>query len=446
MRRPHAHPRPLDGRGRRRRAPRILTRSSTASLADSPEGSGTSSKIGPIAASAAKLLGSGVISAVALTIITSNRWHLLDPGVGVSLVLFLQWQAFGLTIAKLGVDQVIFAAITENPKRRILTSPHMRRRAIPLALAFGVLVALVFNPWYGIACFASMILDTESVLLLADLNARERYTSVMTASLLNYPLFFLFLFGLQVWRPVTIGLALGLFVLTSFARWAWLIFNRSFPTALPTLSIQGTGLTGIAPLLNFLMFRVDQVLLGTTVVSTLVATVGSDFIRQLLFLGRYQELLSGGIAILTGMLLPRLHLRYPFVARDLVRTAATRRWSILGYVGAVAVSLAVYTLVWRGAPLPAILLICAAVSALLILPANALTYSMIRQGHLLGLVRNLAVAVTIGLATVVASYKLAAPMIFVVAVPLQLVVFVALVLTSNWLDRRHPYEHGQAVE
>ena len=261
-----------------------------------------------------------MISAVALTIITSNRWHLLDPQVGVRLVLFLQWQAFGLTIAKLGVDQVIFAAITDNPQRRLLTSAHMRRRAIPLALAFRVLVAAVFDPWYGLACLASMLLDTESILLLADLNARERYTSVMTASLLNYPLFFLFLFGLQVWHQVSIGLALALFVMTSITRWAWLVLTRSVTTALPSLSIQGTALTGIAPLLNFLMFRGDQVLLGTTVISTLVATVGSDFIRQLLFLGRYQELLSGGIAILTGMLLPRLHLRYPFVVRDLVKT------------------------------------------------------------------------------------------------------------------------------
>jgi hypothetical protein len=422
------------------RASKPLTRPSTPSLTTSPEASGNSSNIGSLAASAAKLLGSGVISAVALTIITSNRWHLLDSGVGVSLVLFLQWQAFGLTVTKLGVDQVIFAAITENPQRRVLTAAHMRNRALPLALVFSLVVAVVFDPWYGVACFVSTLLDTQSILLLADLNARERYTGVMTASLLNYPLFFLFLFGVQAWHHVTIGLALGLFVMTSFTRWAWLTFHRSFPIALPTLSIQGTGLTGIAPLLNFLMFRVDQVLLGTAVVSTLVATIGSDFIRQLLFLGRYQELLSGGIAILTGMLLPRLHLRYPFVVRDLVRTATSRRGSIFAYVGAVALSLAVYSLVWRGAPIPTILLTCAAVSALLILPANALTYSMIRQGHLRGLVRNLVIVVTIGLGTIVASYVFAAPMIFVIAVPLQLAVFVVLALTSNWLARQHPYE------
>src|SRR5207249_3109236 len=103
-------------------------------------------------------------------------------------------------------------------------------------------------------------------------------------------------------------------------------------------------------------------------------------------------------------------------------------------------SLAVYSLVWRGAPIPTILLTCAAVSALLILPANALTYSMIRQGHLRGLVRNLVIVVTIGLGTIVASYVFAAPMIFVIAVPLQLAVFVVLALTSNWLARQHPYE------
>jgi hypothetical protein len=208
---------------------------------------------------------------------------------------------------------------------------------------------------------------------------------------------------------------------------------------LPTVSCRGTALTGVAPLLNFLMFRVDQVLLGTTFVATVVATVGSDFVRQILFLGRYQELLAGAIAMLTGILLPRLHLRYPFAARDLMRTAATRRWLTLGYAGAVPLSLAAYSVVWRGSPLPVILLLSVAVSALLILPANALTYSMIRQGHLRGLVRNLGIAVTIGLGTIVASYVFNMPRIFVVAVPLQLVVFVLLALTSGWLSSEHPY-------
>ncbi len=420
--------------------PTILTRPSTPSLTSPPEGSPSASNIRSLVASAAKLLGSGVVSALALTIITSNRWHLLDPGVGISLVLFLQWQAFGLTVTKLGVDQVIFAAITDNPHRRVVTTAHMRRRAAPLGLAFSLVVSVVFNPWYGLACFLSLVLDTQSILRLADLNARERYTSVMTASLLNYPLFFLLVFGLQVWRPVTIGLALAMFVMTSVARWAWLSVHRSLHSRLPALSCQGTALTGVAPLLNFLMFRVDQVLLGTTVVTTFVATIGSDFVRQLLFLGRYQELLSGGIAMLTGILLPRLHLRYPFSIREILMTAATRRWLILVHIIGVGLSLAAYTLVWRGAPLPTILLVSVAVSALLILPANVLTYSMIRQGHLRGLVRNLAVAVAIGLGTIVASYIFGAPKVFVIAVPLQLTFFVSLALSSSWLARQHAYE------
>ena len=246
-----------------------------------------SSDIGSLAGSAAKLLGSGVVSALALTIVTSNRWNLLDPGVGVTLVLFLQWQILGLTLTKMGIDQIIFAAVTENPRQQPTARAHMLRRALPLGILFSVLVAVVFGPWYGLACLFSLVLDTHAILLLADLNARERYTEVMVASLLNYPLFFLLVFGLQAaWRPVTTGIVLVLFVLTSVTRWVWLTFNRSAPSTFQTISYQGTALTGAVPLLNFLMFRVDQVLLGTTFVTTLVATVGSDFARQLLFASR----------------------------------------------------------------------------------------------------------------------------------------------------------------
>jgi len=51
----------------------------------------------------------------------------------------------------------------------------------------------------------------------------------------------------------------------------------------------------------------------------------------------------------------------------------------------------------------------------------------------------LAVAVTTGMGIVVASYSFNVPMMFVVAVPLQLVVFVLLTLTSSWLASEHPY-------
>jgi hypothetical protein len=301
------------------------------------------------------------------------------------------------------------------------------------------MVAAVFGPWYGLACFLSLMFDTDAILLATDLNAREHYTGVMTASLLNYPLFFLLMFSLQVWYPVTIGLALTLFVMTSFTRWAWLTVTRPSPSALPTYTCQGTALTGVVPLLGYLMSRIDQVLLGTTFIATFAATVGDDFVRQILFLGRYQELLSGGLAMLSGILLPRLHLRYPFVVRGLLTAAASRRWLIVAYVLAVVLSLAAYGVVWRGAPLPSVLLASAAASGLLTLPANVLTYSMIRQGDIRGLVRNLAVAVTIGLGVILAAYMFDAPMVFVLSVPLQLGIFVSLSLTSSWLARQHSY-------
>ena len=141
-----------------------LTRPTSSPMTNTAEVPERSADIGSIAASAAKLLGSGLVSAFALTIITSNRWHLLDPGVGVMVVLFLQWQTLGLTLTKMGLDQVIFAAVTENPHRRPSTTAHIRRRAVPLGLVISALVAAIFGPLYGLACFVSLVLDTQSIL------------------------------------------------------------------------------------------------------------------------------------------------------------------------------------------------------------------------------------------------------------------------------------------
>jgi hypothetical protein len=386
------------------------------------------------------LLGSGVMSALALTIITSNRWHLLDPEVGVKLVLFLQWQVLGLTLTKLGVDQIIFAAVTENPHRRASTRIHMQRRAFPLGAVFGILVTVVFGPWVSAGCVTSLLFDTQSTFLAAELNARERYSEVTIASLLNYPLFFSIIFALQVWHPLGFAPVLAIFVLTSVVRWVWLSRRASDLRRLPAFSCQGTTLTGVAPLLNFLMFRVDQVLLGTTLISALVSSVGGDFLRQLLFAGRYQELASGGLTLLTGILLPRLHIPYPVARTELLKAASRGRWLVVAYGVAMIAPLAGYSLLWRGPRLSLVLLGCTAASAFLILPANALTYSMIRQGHLRGLIRNLAVAVITGIVIISAGYAWVAPRAIMFVVPVQLGVFVVLAFTRSWLMRERLYD------
>jgi len=388
--------------------------------------------LGLFAANAAKLVGSGVVSALALSVITSNRWHVLDPNVGVTLVLFMQWQILGLTLTKMGIDQMIFAAITHDSAQKPDTRKHMLSRALPVSLIFAVLVVLVFGPWAGAACFASLLFDTKAVLILAELNAREKYTDVMIANMLNYPLFFALVFGLQLWTPVSLPLVFLVFVFTSFARWAWLSIAIRHETPLPERQFEGTVLSGLPPLLNLLLFRVDQVLLGTTAIMTLVATVGNDFVRQILFVDRYPEIVSGGLTALTGLLLPRLYLHYPFTIQELIASSAKRWWLIAVYVLIMVLPLALYALLWRGAPLSPILLAAGAVSAILILPTNALTYSMIRQGYLRGLVRNLTIAVLTGLIVIAAGYAFRVPFGVVVAVPLQLLVFVVTTLVMSW--------------
>src|SRR2546428_13306482 len=97
-----------------------------------------SSDIGSLAGSAAKLLSSGVVSALALSIVTSNRWNLLDSGVGVTLVLFLQWQIIRLTLTKMGIDQIIFAAVTQNPRHQPPATAHMLRPPRPFRILLHV--------------------------------------------------------------------------------------------------------------------------------------------------------------------------------------------------------------------------------------------------------------------------------------------------------------------
>jgi hypothetical protein len=382
----------------------------------------------------ASLLGSSVVGALGFILIASNRWQLFDPAIAVFIILFVQWQTLGLTVSKLGVEQTVFALVSERNGINLDTGGYLLRSVLPLSALFALAVLYVFSPWCAAVAFLSVILDSASLILMAEFNARGFFRVTTVGNLLNYPLFFLLLFALNPVVTMNQDWALALFLLTSTARWCWLRQNRR-QAAGETVTIACTTAMGVQQALNYLLFRFDQVLLALLGLKTQFG----ETVALYVFLAKFPELAAGVLVIAGTVAFPKRYLHYPVEYGALWQGTRRNAARIAGYLLSCGVAALLYTRVWKGAAIPWLLVLPFLLHALLILPANNLTYSMLRQGYLGGLVRKLAWSGAAGAALVLllgaARDLTALPWL----IPAQLLAFILQGLCLGWGKQRVLY-------
>src|SRR5438105_1329645 len=84
-----------------------------------------------------QLIGSGALGALGLSLLASNRWRVLPEPDVARVLLFIQWEALGLTVAKCGLDTVLFAVVTRSPEVEFAIGRTIVRRLAPLAVLVG---------------------------------------------------------------------------------------------------------------------------------------------------------------------------------------------------------------------------------------------------------------------------------------------------------------------
>jgi hypothetical protein len=136
-----------------------------------------------------KLLGAGTLSAICLVLISSGRLKIFSPDDTVRFLFYLQWQLLGLTIAKLGLDQLIYSWVIENKKARLTFLQVCQKIAIPIAF-FAVISLPKFSYFELLVLVLSLFFDTFSLISINTLNALNAFRKTSFASYLNYPLFF----------------------------------------------------------------------------------------------------------------------------------------------------------------------------------------------------------------------------------------------------------------
>jgi len=381
------------------------------------------------------LLGSSVISAIGFIIIASNRWVAFDPAAAVSLILFVQWQTLGLTIAKTGMEQVVFALVTEDDGAYLDPARYVFRKAAPLAGIFSLAVLFVFSPWAACVAFCTILLDTWSLIIMADLNARQRFKTTALSNLFNYPLFFIVIFALNHASRLDTNVTLAVFLASSALRWLWLWSNRTARAGRREVDCTANVRMGTQQALNYLLFRADQIILAVLGLKMQMdSTVG-----MYVFLAKFPELVSGVMVVAGTVIFPRMYIRYPFDRQALLGAVRAHSGYIAGYTAAVAAALFAYLALWNGQAIPLYLAVPFLVQSLCIVLANNITYSTLRQGYLQRLLVNLTRAVLAGGVIFLFLQHDFSIRTLSWIVPVQLLLFIGLSLTLGWGRRRELY-------
>jgi len=192
---------------------------------------------------------------------------------------------------------------------------------------------------------------------------------------------------------------------------------------------------GVQQALNYLLFRADQIVLAILGLQLQSLNDAGMYI----FLAKFPELAAGIMVVAGTVLFPRIYISYPCDIRQLLGALVKHGPLAAGYVAALALSMYVYLLLWKGPDISPWLLLPFLLHTMVIVLVNNITYSALRQGYLRRLLTNLALAVSVGLAVAVQLHFGFNVFALAWIVPVQLLVFITLTFALNWGRTRQLY-------
>lgn len=374
------------------------------------------------------LLSSGVIAAVGFMLIVSQRWLLFDQKLAAFIILFVQWQLLGFAVSKIGIEHLIFAIVSNDEKKHFAGVKFIGTIVVPVSLVFSLAVAVVFSPWAGLVAFGSIVLDSYSLIITADLNARGLYSVTSVSNLINYPLFFIILFSLNYAGWLNADVALTVFLFSSLLRSLWLARKKYVPINFEEFTSDVNLKMGVQQVFNFLLYRMDQIVLA-------VFGLKGQFdenISMYIFMAKFPEILTSVVVILGTVIFPKAYVRYPFTLHSLLVQLKRFKFFLPGYALLLAVLMYAYTIFWNGTTSPLYLVPPFLLNALIMIFANNISYSMLRQGYLQRLIVNMILAVMTGFLLTLLFMGGINMYLLSWIVPIQMIVFVALSLTAQW--------------
>jgi hypothetical protein len=319
----------------------------------------------------ALLISPAAVNAGGLYLMSAGRIAGIEPDASVKFLLFLPWQALGITIVKCGVDSWILSRAVDWPGRSLELRSLVLKRYVPLALAVGFLLCSRLAVEVCVVAAVTALMDALAAVLTNEMAAQARVKAAGAASMLKFPLFFGLTFVVALFGHVGSQLLLVLFFVTSALRLCLLLWLR--PAGRTASEWPKTGSLALQQVLNYGLFKNDQ--LATGIINR--AGTGTDAL--FVYLARFPELISVVVTATGPLIYPQLYAQRD--APGFVGMPA--QWRTVVAVALVVAMALVYAatgtqVAAHGAwpLLPAVTL-----SGLLVVPVNYRTYALLREQH-----------------------------------------------------------------
>ncbi len=303
----------------------------------------------------------------------------------------------GITIAKYGTDQVVLSKL--KPDNFIALRLLYRNRVVPLILIFCLITGFIKSFIYALYFLPVLPMEVFSVIVSVELNISRKYTKAALIVFFGYPLILTLVFILGMFHRITEHGVFIVFLVSSLLRFMTALLARN-KVAEEDIAIT-SYLLPLQQVGNYIMFRMDQVIIAGGLSAAFFIKEFS--VTQYLFLAKFPDLSSGIIVGLAPILYKKLGDHSRFSIRDLLRDKNFRGISLTLFLAQIVAYTFFLKLKQPGHGI--LIYFPFLLSTLLILPANLITYVLLKSNdvkkiNMLNLVAILAGLLIVGTALV----------------------------------------------
>lgn len=363
-----------------------------------------------------------MLGAVCIAFMTAGKVSFVSADASASLAIFIALQMLGVTIVKAGLDSYVFAQASTQQKNDLYNfRPVFSKVLVYFWIAISIASYFYIGSWLGIVIYsASVICDSYSAVRTSEFTARRQFHIVAASNMLKYPLYFLILFSIGSFIVIEYEDLLYLFVFTSLVRSFFLLsISRKFSfQSLPSFSF---GILGAQQVLNYLLFRLDQV--GIPLLSGSISTLDSKSINDFVFLIKYPELVSYFAAASGSIVFPRLLDRWHSTKIDITRERLLINFGLFFVCG---IGLIIYLLVLQRDPYGFYVYLPLVLAACLSFEVNFITFKLLSSNSFARLLICLLIGFLFG---IIFLFLTKITQIFLLTywiVPIQMIVFLII--------------------
>jgi hypothetical protein len=379
------------------------------------------------------LLFPGALSAFLIFLIASNRLFPNNKDCGLFLLNLFQLQMLGITIVKFGIDQIIISRL--KPGNRSIIDVFFKQRVFPLTVLFCIIIGFIKSWMYAV--FFALVLPMEVLYILVsvELSISNRIKLSFILTLVGYPLTFILAYIAYTQNILSVNIIFACFFVTSFIK---MVLSFVFRNKGPKEGIAILSYTiPLQQIGNYFMFRFDQLIIALGLSISFFSN--KPLIMYYLFLAKFTEVATGVIVSLAPILYRKLGDQTEASLKKLFANKYFLLISCCICIDQILVSLFLFKPPNRNNDI--LLFLPFLLSSLLILPANLITYNLLKKAAVQKINRLNFISCFIGLCVfglVLISNNI---YIFSLIVPIQLLVYVILFQLLNYKNNLAIVKH-----